>query len=176
MSLVRRVDLHAVQGRAVMPFVLLCGSEVVASGPNPDDFGAIGAGERVEFRADGSNPWDEIDEIKMRLEADARSRKEEFRSLRQKELGNRIVFAATNEWRFAAHRVGEDVVAYTQDAPVGSMRGMRSKRKRKIAQLQALGDSGEWCGVRASDLLVALDKWRDAGCPRGKPLKVGAAS
>lgn len=159
-----------------MPFVLLCGSEVVASGPNSDDFGPIGDNERVEFRADGSNPWDEVDELKARIEADARSRKEEFRSLRQKELGNRIVFATTKEWRFAAHRVGEDVVAYTQDTPVGSRRGYRRRQKRRIGQLQALGDSREWCGIRASDLLVALDKWRDAGCPRGAPLKVGAAS
>lgn len=159
-----------------MSFVLLCGSEVVASGSNPDDFGPVGADERVEFRADGSNPWDEVDELKARMKQDARSRKEEFRSLRQMEIGNRIVFATTKGWRFAAHRVGEDVVAYTQDAPVGSMRGYRRRRKRKVAQLQALGDSGEWCGVRASDLLVALDTWRDASCPRGKPLQVGAAS
>ena len=110
--------------------------------------------------------WAEVDRLKDQLARDERSRKQEFRSLRQKELGNRIVFAITKAWRFTAHRVGSDVVAYPADKAIGSVGGIRGKRKRKIEQLQALGDRGEWCGVRASDLLVALDEWREAGCPR----------
>lgn len=148
-----------------MPFVLFSArGEPIASGAVPE-FGYVGDDERVEFVADGST-WDEADRLKARLREDARLRKAEFRSLKQKELGNRIIFAVTKEWRFAAHRNGADVVAYPADKRVGSTAGLRGKRKRKVTQLQELGDRGEWCGVRASDLLVALDEWREAGCPR----------
>lgn len=147
-----------------MPFVLLHNEQVIAQGSD-SEFGALGPDERVEFRSNGA-AWDEIDRLKDQLVRDERSRKQEFRSLRQKELGNRLVFAITKAWRFTAHRIGADVVAYPADKAVGSVGGIRGKRKRKIEQLQALGDRGEWCGVRASDLLVALDEWREAGCPR----------
>lgn len=151
-----------------MPFVLFSAEgEPIASGAAPE-FGHVAPDERVEFVADGST-WDEADRLKARVREDERSRKAECRSrrsLRTKELGNRLIFAVTKEWRFAAHRNGTDVVAYPADKRVGSTAGLRGKRKRKVTQLQALGDRGEWCGVRASGLLVALDEWRDAGCPR----------
>ena len=110
--------------------------------------------------------WAEVDRLKDYLARDERSRKREFRSLRQKELGNRLVFAVTADWRFTAHRNGSDVVAYPTRYRVGSVSGLHSKRKRTVEQLAAFGEHGEWCGVRASALLVALDAWREVGCPR----------
>lgn len=147
-----------------MPFVLLHLEQEIAQGPDPD-FGALGPNERVEFRSNGA-AWDEIDRLKAEAAKASREREAQKKKARRQALGNRIVFAITKAWRFTAHRVGADVVAYPADKAVGSTAGIRGKRKRKVEQLQALGDRGEWCGVRASDLLVALDEWREAGCPR----------
>jgi hypothetical protein len=175
-----------------LPFVLLAGDRVIASGPD-SNFGPVCEDERVEFRPDGST-WDEANRLKERLREDARLRKAEHRSLRQKELGNRIIFAVTEAWRFAAHRAGVDVIAYLAGSRVGSRRDARrsaptyvngilvhpgnrpsEKKKVKVAKLQALGDHGEWCDVRTSDLLVALDEWREAGCPRRAWKKLATA-
>ncbi len=147
-----------------MPFVLLAGEKLVAQGPDPE-FGALGPNERVEFWPDGS-AWDEADRLKAEVVNAERARDRAKKRSRRKELGGRLVFAITDMWRFAAHRSGPDVVAHCTRFPIGSHEDMNSKMKRKIEQLQALGDRGEWCDVRASDLLVALDEWREAGCPR----------
>lgn len=119
--------------------------------------------------------WAEVDALKDRLQEDARRRKAEFRSLRQKELGNRIVFAVSREWRFTAHRNGVDVVAYRADKRVSSMGGLRTKRKKRIEQLEVLGEAA-WLDIPASLVLVALDAWREVGCPRRNPKRLEAVT
>ena len=113
--------------------------------------------------------WVEVD--RLRDEAVRRAREARLnarKSLRTERGGDRLIFAVTADWRFTAHRNGADVVAYPTRYRVGSVSGLRSKRKRTVEQLAALGERGEWCGALASALLVALDAWREAGCPRRK--------
>ena len=149
-----------------MPFVLLLGDEVIASGPT-SEFGRVASDERVEFRASGA-AWDEADRLKDEARRAACAAEVQTRKARKEALGgDRLVFAFTAVWRYAAHRHGGDVVAYPASKRIGSMAGLRGKRKGRIEHLHRLGDA-VWLDVPASAVLVALDEWREAGCPRRK--------
>jgi hypothetical protein len=157
-----------------MPFVLLLGDEVIASGPT-SDFGRVASDERVEFRASGA-AWDEADRLKDEARRAACAAEVQTRKARKEALGgDRLVFAFTAVWRYAAHRHGGDVVAYPASKRIGSMAGLRGKRKGRIEHLHRLGDA-VWLDVPASAVLVALDEWREAGCPRRKWKRLGVGS
>jgi hypothetical protein len=53
----------------------------------------------------------------------------------------------------------------------------RSHRRVHITHLRALADEGgTWEGVEVRELLVALDAWLEAGCPKRRRRQLTAAS
>ncbi len=69
--------------------------------------------------------------------------------------------------RFVSWPTGDEVLSLR---PCFHVPGKwRSNRRARVAWLRALAErGGRWEGVLASELMVALDAWLEAGCPRRK--------
>jgi hypothetical protein len=113
--------------------------------------------------------WTEANRLKteMRItEARAkRARVAAAKKERQREAGFRLVFAVSAKYRFSTNR-------HARRVSVG-MRGdhadvsIESERTEKLRDRASRGDA-TWWGVSLHELLVALDAWLEAGCPRRK--------
>lgn len=145
----------------VMPFVLLHNEQVIAQGPD-SDFGALGPDERVEFRANGA-AWDESDRLKDTVRKAERERVAAARKATRKEHGFRLVFAVSANHRFSTNRRARRI-----SVGVRGDHGSVSVDSRRVDQLMEEASKYEstWWGVSVRELLVALDTWREAGCPR----------
>ena len=139
-----------------MPFVLLSvQGERIASGPTPE-FHHVEPGERVEYFASGS-PWDDVDAFAARTYEQLRDRR---RSAALDASQHWVTFAkwgSAYRWR-------------AQLRPSGRVDMVRVERQHAAG--------AKWHGPRVpavslvSALQVALDAWRQAGGPKGKPTQL----
>lgn len=106
--------------------------------------------------------WAEVDAWVLRAQAF----EQEPRS------SSRVVFAALlPSVRFTSRPDGREVIALRPCYHVP--RKWRVLRRIGAVRLRQLAAAGErWEGARAADLLVALDRWLEAGCPPRKWAKL----
>lgn len=105
--------------------------------------------------------WDESDRLKDTVRKAERERVAAARKATRKEHGFRLVFAVSANHRFSTNRRARQI-------SVG-VRGDRvSVDSRRVDQLMEEASKYEstWWGVSVRELLVALDTWLEAGCPR----------